>query len=209
MTTPRSSCPAWCRADHSLPGVPHRWNVAFIGRADGHLEAEVNLMHDDQGPYVQVAVTDHAAPGGYTSACRLPLELAAVWGQIASEMDASGALQVGEALVTAVHTFHEGRRSCRFAWCEADHTTVPLTDHSAVVAEFTRFKVMQFWVDRPGAEPLQYVRLHSHSFRWRSIELEAPEAADLADFLKALDLAELDELAAALRRAAADLGVTR
>lgn len=219
MTTPvTGSCPAWCRAAHERPGRPHFWNVASIGRAGGALEAEVNLMADDQGAYVQVGVIDHAAPEASMGFSRFPVELAAVWAQIASEMDVRGALEVGQALMVAVKNAAEAAagpgRLCRFSWCEADHAVVPGNSHWAVAVKGATTKVMQFWVERSQEpEDLRFVRLHygeaGQADRWRSIELEAAEAADVADFLQALGVAGFGELEAALRRAAADLGVAQ
>lgn len=128
MSAPQlPTCPPWCREDHRLQQTRHRRNVDEVPRAAGNIEVEVNLCQDDMGAFVQLVVSDYGIPVNDEFAelrhvfYRMPLDLAGAWAHVATEMDARGALMVGQHIEHALEIFREAR-SCLFEWCVSDHS---------------------------------------------------------------------------------------
>lgn len=211
------TCPPWCREDHRDQQVWHGRNVAGIPRAHGDLDVEVNLMQDPLGTFVRIGLTDYGIPDGpwageRNTFTRVPLDVAGTWAYIATNMDARGAMEVGEALEQAHEIFRE-ERNCTYPWCivdhrEADHDTHHRSDE-VKVANLAMIRYINVKPDDEEDEAFVRVFFKSPNGVEVSHEFNPGEAVDIADMLSAMEVGEVDDLMAVLRAAGRDLGAPR
>lgn len=207
-------CPSWCAQSHQRPGLPHHRNIDTVGKAAGHVSVEVNLIQDDEGPYVQVALTDHALPASWqnerVTLTRLSIDAAGCWGHIGTEMDHRGALQVAELLVDAANMFW--REHCSYLWCAADHADPEWQNVHTRIEVVDQVEVITFTDENPTVEgDAKWVRITpkpGSTLKLATQDLNPGEALDLANLFRVLAAVTLGPLAEAITRAANDLGAT-
>lgn len=204
------TCAPWCTALHEQQDQPCQHSIADItSRRD---DIRIDLIRLNGIDTVQVSITDKELlamnPDYATRTIRLDPMAAGVLGDLVRRLSLFD-WDFSAAMVQAMEVVYD--EVCGFRWCVVDHAVAgnPPNEHQSDPVGVGGVEVTRLLLQKPADElDAALVRLrYEVGGRERVEDLTPQEAADRAEFLDML--VDVDEMAAALRAAATDLGTTQ
>ncbi|MGW0805926.1 hypothetical protein [Nonomuraea sp. NPDC002799] len=217
MTYPKlPTCAPWCTSEHTTEGEYCGHSIESIFGPAAPDDIDVDVVRADGREFVRVQIDDRALTRRHEDGelghyeVHLSAYDAGVLGDTLRRLDFRGAHMFGAALFSGMELIRQ--YACRWEWCIAEHRRLGVSPdhHHSATLTVANVEVTRHLTVRAGNDPdLAFLRVrYLVGDQWRIWDRNPDQLLDHAHLFEAIEVGEIDELIAAFRAAAADLGVT-